>query len=60
MVTLQITMIAGGSITWPASIRWPGGTAPTLSTGQTHLVMLTPSGVNNAIVLGSFLTGYTI
>jgi hypothetical protein len=24
---------AGNSITWPSSVKWPGGTAPTLSTG---------------------------
>lgn len=26
-----------GSITWPASVRWPGSTTPTLTTGKTHL-----------------------
>lgn len=28
-----------GTITWPASVSWPGATAPTLTTGKTHLFM---------------------
>ena len=34
---------AGGSYTqnWPASVDWPGGTAPTLSTGKDLLVFVT-------------------
>lgn len=28
-----------GTITWPATVTWPGGTAPTLTTGKTHLFM---------------------
>lgn len=27
-----------GTITWPASVKWPGNTAPTLTTGRTHLL----------------------
>lgn len=26
-----------GTITWPASVSWPAATAPTLTTGKTHL-----------------------
>lgn len=26
-----------GTVTWPASVVWPGGAAPTLTTGKTHL-----------------------
>lgn len=26
-----------GTITWPAAVKWPNDTAPTLSTGKTHL-----------------------
>lgn len=26
-----------GTITWFAGVQWPGGTAPTLTTGKTHL-----------------------
>lgn len=36
--TLEVTHTAG-SITWPASVQWPGNTAPTLTTGKTHLFM---------------------
>ena len=27
----------GGTISWPSSVKWPGDTAPTLTTGKTHL-----------------------
>jgi hypothetical protein len=29
----------GGTITWDSSIKWPADTAPTLTTGKTHLFM---------------------
>jgi hypothetical protein len=28
-----------GTITWPAAVVWPSATAPTLTTGKTHLFM---------------------
>lgn len=28
-----------GAITWFSGVEWPGGTAPTLTTGKTHLFM---------------------
>jgi len=28
-----------GAITWPASVKWPGGTAPAPTAGKTHLFM---------------------
>jgi hypothetical protein len=28
---LENAIGSGGTITWPASIKWPGGTAPTIS-----------------------------
>jgi hypothetical protein len=28
-----------GTITWPGAVTWPNATAPTLSTGKTHLFM---------------------
>ena len=34
--TLEVTHTSG-AITWPASVKWPGGTAPTLTTGKVHL-----------------------
>lgn len=36
--TLEVTHTSG-TITWPAAVKWPGGTAPTLTTGKTHLFM---------------------
>lgn len=33
---LQLTHTSG-TITWPASVKWSGNTAPTLATGKTHL-----------------------
>lgn len=42
--TLEVTHNAG-TISWPASVRWPGDTAPTLNTGKTHvLVFVTDDG----------------
>lgn len=32
-----------GSITWPATVSWPNGTAPTLTTGKTHLFVFVTS-----------------
>ena len=34
--TVEITHF-GGTITWPSTVKWPGGTAPTLTAGKTHL-----------------------
>lgn len=36
--TLRVTHTSG-SITWPASVRWPKGTAPVPTIGRTHLFM---------------------
>lgn len=42
--TLELTHTSG-SVTWPAAVQWPGGTAPTLTTGKTHLfVFVTDDG----------------
>lgn len=34
--TLELTHTSG-AVTWPASVVWPGNTAPTLTAGKTHL-----------------------
>ena len=34
--TLKVTHTSG-TITWPASVTWPGGVAPTLTAGKTHI-----------------------
>jgi hypothetical protein len=36
--TLELTHTSG-TVTWPAAVKWPGDTAPTLTTGNTHLFM---------------------
>ncbi len=33
---LEVTHTTG-AITWPASVSWPSGTTPTLTTGKTHI-----------------------
>ena len=42
--TLEVTHTSG-TITWPAAVVWPTNTAPTLTTGKTHLfVFITDDG----------------
>ena len=36
--TLELTHTSG-SVTWFSGVEWPNGTAPTLTTGKTHLFM---------------------
>lgn len=36
--TLELTHTSG-TVTWPSSVKWPSDTAPTLTTGKTHLFM---------------------
>ena len=36
--TLEVNHTSG-TITWFSGVEWPGGTAPTLTTGKTHLFM---------------------
>lgn len=36
--TLKL-VYTGGTITWPASVKWANSLAPSFSTGKTHLVM---------------------
>ncbi len=36
--TLELTHTSG-TITWFSGVEWPGGTAPTLTTGKTHLFL---------------------
>ena len=36
--TLELTH-SSGTVTWPSSIKWSADTAPTLTTGKTHLFM---------------------
>lgn len=42
--TLELTHTSG-TVTWPASVVWPLNTAPTLTTGKTHLfIFVTDDG----------------
>ena len=42
--TLELTHTSG-TVSWPASVKWPSDTAPSLTTGKTHLFMfLTDDG----------------
>jgi hypothetical protein len=36
--TIEITHTSG-TIQWPSSVKWPSDTAPTLTTGKTHIFM---------------------
>jgi hypothetical protein len=41
---LELTHTSG-TVTWPASVTWPEGTTPTLTTGKTHLfIFVTDDG----------------
>ena len=42
--TFELTH-TGGTVTWPTKVKWPGDTAPSLTTGKTHLfVFVTDDG----------------
>lgn len=42
--TLELTHTSG-TVTWPSAVKWPADTAPTLTTGKTHLfVFVTDDG----------------
>lgn len=47
-----------GTITWPTAVVWPGGTAPTLTTGKTHLFVFVTDD-NGARWRGASLVDYT-
>lgn len=41
---LELTHTSG-TVTWPSSVRWPNGVAPSLTTGKTHVfVFVTDDG----------------
>ena len=55
--TLELTHTSG-TVTWPASVQWPAGLAPSLTTGKTHLFMfVTDDGGTRW--RGSALVNYT-
>ena len=44
--TICLLLTNGGSytVTWPANVKWPSATVPTLSTGTDLITLLTPDG----------------
>jgi hypothetical protein len=55
--TLELTHTSG-TITWPTEVKWPADTAPTLTTGKTHLfIFVTDDGGTRW--RGSSLVDYT-
>lgn len=55
--TLELTHTSG-AITWPTSVQWPDGLAPSLTTAKTHLFMfVTDDGGTRW--RGAFLANYT-
>ena len=55
--TLELILGGSGSITWPSSVDWPGGTAPTIPTNKSSLFMfVTRDGGTN--IYGSSLLEY--
>lgn len=47
-----------GTITWPAAVTWPAATAPTLTTGKTHLFIFVTDN-NGSTWRASSLVNYT-
>ena len=43
-LTLELTHTSG-TVTWPSEVKWPGDTAPSLTTGKTHIfIFVTDDG----------------
>ena len=56
--TFEITLNGSNAITWPASVKWPADTAPTITDGKTQVfVFLTDDGGTRW--RGSSLVDYT-
>jgi hypothetical protein len=54
--TLELTHTSG-TVTWPSTVKWPGNTAPSLTTGKTHLFMFVTDDAGSRW-RGSYLTNY--
>lgn len=52
------TLHTSGTITWFSGVEWPGGTAPTLTTGKTHLFIFHTDDQGSRW-RGSYLVNYT-
>lgn len=54
---------AAGTVTWPANVKWPGGTAPALSTASNEVdwIKLKWLGTANGYATGALIAkGYTL
>jgi hypothetical protein len=55
--TLRVTVSGDRTITWPASVEFPGDEAPTLTAGKTHLFMFATDN-GGTTFRGAFLADY--
>ena len=55
--TLELTH-TGGTAQWPSAVEWPGGNAPNLSTGKTHLFVFITDNAGSRY-RGAVLADYT-
>lgn len=58
--TIALTQDATGSrtVTWPGTVKWPNGTAPTLSTTPGKIDLVSFVSLDGTSWLGSFTKGY--
>tara|TARA_B100000902_G_scaffold23909_1_gene28766 strand:- start:156 stop:473 length:318 start_codon:yes stop_codon:yes gene_type:complete len=43
--TMEVTLNGSNAITWPATVKWPADTAPTITDGKTQLfIFVTDDG----------------
>ena len=54
--SLELTHTSG-TVTWPATVKWPNNNAPTLISGKTHLFMFVTDDAGTRW-RGSYLTNY--
>lgn len=63
LCSMQVTFVQGAgsyTVTWPASVKWPGGTAPTISTGAAAIDKCTLTTDDAGTTwLGSFAQAYS-
>lgn len=54
-LTLEVAFTSG-SITWPAEVKWPNGTAPVLTAGKTHMFVF--HATNATTIFAASITNY--
>lgn len=61
VLVLQQDGTGGRTITWPAGIRWPGGTAPTPNTTANRVSIFTFVPFSTSVLMGSLVgTNYNV